>query len=169
MGQTGKKQSHTDKHAGKQCPRQCIGGYLGPDALGFFFQLILLRAHGKHSEQGPSIVKWERRVRGKDPKPLTASFSNKSHILRARSWSFHSGTPQEPNPSHRPVIKMIIFSHPSQPISNPSPSPEDPSCHPAWKSPSQYLMLRSQVEKGSLTTFKFQVLGSQLALPRMHF
>lgn len=57
MGQTGKKQSHTDKHAGKQCPRQCIGGYLGPDALGFFFQLILLRAHGKHSEQGPSIVK----------------------------------------------------------------------------------------------------------------
>lgn len=143
---------------------QYIGGYLGPDALGFFFQLTLLRAHGKHNEQGPNIVKWERSVRRKGPKPLTASFSK-----RAIFWSFHSGTPQEPNPSHRPVIKIIIFSHPSQPISNPSPSPENPSCHPAWKSPSQYLMLRSQVAKGSLTTFRFKVLGSQLALPRMHF
>lgn len=53
---------HTDKHAGKQCPRQYRGGYLGPDALGFLFQLTLLRAHGKDGEQGPSIGRWEGRV-----------------------------------------------------------------------------------------------------------
>lgn len=53
---------HTDKHAGKQCLRQCRGGYLGPDVLGFHFRLTLLRAHGKGGEQGPSIGKQEGRV-----------------------------------------------------------------------------------------------------------
>lgn len=46
---------NTDKHAEKQYPRQCRGGYLGPDVLGFLFQLTLLRAHGKGGEQGLSI------------------------------------------------------------------------------------------------------------------
>lgn len=46
---------HTNKHTGKQCPQQCRSGYLGPDTLGFLFQLTLLRAHGKPNEQGPSI------------------------------------------------------------------------------------------------------------------
>ena len=53
---------HTNKHVGKQCPRQCRGGYLGPDALGFLFQLTLLRAHGKGDEQGLRIGEWEGRV-----------------------------------------------------------------------------------------------------------
>ena len=51
-----------NKHAGKQCPRQCRGGYLGPDVLGFLFRLTLLRAHGKGGEQGPRIGKGEGRV-----------------------------------------------------------------------------------------------------------
>lgn len=53
---------NTDKHAEQQYPRQCRGGYLGPDALGFLFQLTLLRAHGKGGEQGLSIGEWEGRV-----------------------------------------------------------------------------------------------------------
>lgn len=53
---------HTDKHAGKQCPRQRRGGYLGPDVLGFLFRLTLLRAHRKYGDQGPSTGEWEGRV-----------------------------------------------------------------------------------------------------------
>lgn len=53
---------NTDKHTEKQYPRQCRGGYLGPDAFGFLFQLTLLRAHGKGGEQGLCIGKWEGRV-----------------------------------------------------------------------------------------------------------
>ena len=51
----GANRQRANKHAGKQCPKQCRGGYLGLDVLGFLFRLTLLRAHGKGGEQGPRI------------------------------------------------------------------------------------------------------------------
>lgn len=74
---------NTDKHAEKQYPRRCRGGYLGPDALGFLSQLTLLRAHGKGGEQGLSIREWEGRV----------------SVSQASAASFSLGSPLTSPPS----------------------------------------------------------------------
>lgn len=78
---------YTDKHTGKQCSRQCRSGYLGLDALGFLFQLTLLRAHGKANEQG--LSKGSRRERTTVcPKYLAASFPSGSPLTGPPSLHF---------------------------------------------------------------------------------
>lgn len=67
MSQTGKQ--HKDTHTSTQgsSAQGSASGYLGPDALGFLFQLTLLRAHGKAGEQGPSVGEWEEWMSAPQP------------------------------------------------------------------------------------------------------
>lgn len=55
MRQTGKQHKDTQTSTQGSSAQGSASGYLGPDTLGFLFQLTLLRAHGKAGEQGSRI------------------------------------------------------------------------------------------------------------------